>query len=57
MRDDSVVNVILLIVWLSALAVTLSGAFRSGVDSSTWELRWEMLDATERARISAAARA
>jgi hypothetical protein len=57
MRDDSVVDVVLLIVWLGALVVTLSGAFRSGVDSSSWERQWEILDATERTRISTAARA
>jgi hypothetical protein len=57
MRDDSAVDVILLIVWLGALVVTLSGAFRRGVDSSSWELRWEILDAAERTRISTAARA
>lgn len=50
-------DVLLLIVWLGALVVTLSGAFRSGVDNSSWELQWEILDAAERARISTAARA
>jgi hypothetical protein len=57
MRDDSGVDVILLILWGYVLVVTLSDAFRRGVDSSSWELQWEILDAAERTRISTAARA
>jgi hypothetical protein len=56
MREDSPVDIILLIVWLGALVVTLSGAFRSGVDSPSWQLRWEILDPVDRTRISTAAR-
>jgi len=36
--------------------VTLSDAFRSGVDSPNWELRWKLLEAADRSRISTAAR-
>jgi len=32
--------------------VTLSDAFRSGVDSPNWELRWKLLEAADRSRIN-----
>ncbi|HEX4306026.1 MAG TPA: hypothetical protein VHZ54_08330 [Solirubrobacterales bacterium] len=49
-------DIVLTIVWVLALLTTLSRAFRGGVDSPNWELRWQLLEATDRTRISTAAR-
>jgi hypothetical protein len=50
------VEIFLLIVLVPALLITFSGAFRSGADTQSWDLRWNSLQAADRIRISKAAR-
>jgi hypothetical protein len=59
MRDDSGVDFsFALLAAISALVLisSIRPAFRRGVDSPTWELRWRGLAPDDRARIAAAAR-
>jgi hypothetical protein len=56
MREDSPVDIALIVLYLVTLAFVLSGAVRGGADGPLWEARWQGLDAAGRARIATAAR-
>jgi Flp pilus assembly protein TadB len=56
MRDDSTVDIVFVFLALATVASAIDGAFRSGADGPTWDLRWRALEPAERTRISAAIR-